>query len=224
MIKLEKNLKQFSEVLKKIDNKYYDLIEEFEGLILKQENFKLYDLIGYIYDNSNESELQENINSFYNFTFWEFEQFLYSFDIELHQIGNTSNNYITSGYYSKNWLKMLSSDGTQSRLSIYEIIDKIDYIDLGVYVIEYLGNFLDENDEIRKIEDIINDFKSVEEANEVLENLIQILEEEYIIDNHTYNNLKTELEDLRSVWEYIELFKEDQIEYYKKFMEVVKNG
>ena len=224
MIKLEKNLKQFSEVLKKIDNKYYDLIEEFEGLILKQENFKLYDLIGYIYDNSNESELQENINSFYNFTFWEFEQFLYSFDIELHQIGNTSNNYITSGYYSKNWLKMLSSDGTQSRLSIYEIIDKIDYIDLGVYVIEYLGNFLDENDEIRKIEDIINDFKSVEEANEVLENLIQILEEEYIIGNHTYNNLKTELEDLRSVWEYIELFKEDQIEYYKKFMEVVKNG
>lgn len=222
MKKLKEKIIKLKKILKEIDKRYSSLIEEFECLLLQTENFKLHDLSFYLYnDKNNNLDAKVKDELFSEFTFWEFERFLDIFnnDIKLQQIGRTSSNFITSGYFSENWLDLLPENrqGIYSNTTLYDIIDRIDYIDLGLYIIDYLEYFLNRDGSVRDLKDIVKDFNTIEIANETIDELLEVLEQEYLMSDYTYNNIKAELDTLIEVWDYIENFKNNQVEFFIEF-------
>lgn len=222
--RVREELERMEELVDRVNELYYDLeLDTLVDNVKETENFKVYDLYGFAYDNNIDDELLEMyIND-------QWELFRDDFvDVELHQLGRTSSNYISVGFYTR---ELINRDGykyfNNEKLnvvdllqeitlgthlwgvdSVYDIDGSIDYKEME----DSLGSIFGDTEE-DNIEEIVEKLEDIN--NEVLEELIDTLEN----DNSGFIE---EMEMLREVRQYIKDFKDNQVEDFKEWLELME--
>lgn len=172
-------------------------------------NLKLHEIAMYCYDNNIEIEL---FNIFCQFEFDNFMEILKENDIELNYIGRTSTFRVVGDFYFNDYRNIYELENFENTTLLKE---KIAYMIENYFYANYNYSFDFQFDKEGNIinfdyEELKNYILEYNDSKEVLKNIYKEL---------WNNNVIEELNNIVSTYKYIQEFKENQVEYFKNFIE-----